>query len=72
LNIIANINKPVKIRIILYDTFGRVACNTSEYDALKAGQQSISISTASLGQGVYFCRIETGSLSETRKVILMR
>ena len=72
LNIIANTNKPGIIRIILYDTFGRIAWASFEYYSFTTGQQSISISTADLVQGIYFCRIETGTLSETRKVILLR
>jgi len=42
------------------------------HPGLEAGRQFISVDAANLAPGMYFCRIQTESSTEIKKVILGR
>lgn len=60
------------IRLSLFDTYGNQVLNVSRQFSRQSGERSISVDTGNLSPGMYFCRIQTESLTEIRKIILSR
>ena len=67
-----NTVKPGYIGVTLFDTYGKIVNRKLAYEACSAGQQQLTVTTVDLDPGIYFCRIETETFSEIRKVILTR
>jgi photosystem II stability/assembly factor-like uncharacterized protein len=64
---------PVKSRVMLkvYDLLGRqVAVLVNEFQ--NAGYKSVTFNAGNLPSGIYFCIIEAGTFTETKKLILLR
>ena len=60
-----------EVTLAVYDLLGRqVAVLASE--ELAAGRYSREWNAADVPSGVYFCRLNAGSFSQTRKIILMK
>jgi L-ascorbate metabolism protein UlaG (beta-lactamase superfamily) len=60
-----------EVTLAVYDLLGRrVAVLVSE--KLAAGRYSREWNAAEIPSGVYFCRLNAGSFSQTRKIILMK
>ena len=62
-------DSPVKIS--LFDALGREIV-TEQTELRKAGSYSFVIDGTQLPGGIYFCRLTTGQLSQTRSVLHMR
>ena len=59
------------VSVKIFDILGReVATLVSEFK--QAGTYPATWNAASVGSGVYFCKMQSGSFSETRKMILMK
>ncbi len=57
--------------MIVYDVLGQtVAELVNGYKS--AGEHRVQFDATTLSNGVYFYRLETGSRTETRKMLLMR
>ncbi len=55
----------------VYDVLGREVA-TLVNEALKAGTYKIQFNAANFASGVYFYRLQSGSLTNTKKLILMK
>jgi hypothetical protein len=55
----------------IYDILGREV-KTLITEELVAGIHEVELNAFSLPSGVYFCRLQSGSFSETKKMILLR
>jgi hypothetical protein len=65
------IPKADNVKLIIYDMLGReVAAPVSEFR--QAGIYKVPFDASSLSSGVYFYRLETGSFTETKKMLLMK
>jgi polygalacturonase len=59
------------VSVKIYDLLGReVATLANEFK--QAGVYSATWNAASFGSGVYFCKMQSGSFTATRKVVLMK
>ena len=59
------------VSLIIYDALGReVSLLVSK--VLEAGTYTKQWNASALQSGVYFCRLQTGSFSETKKLVLLR
>ncbi|MDP2037534.1 MAG: T9SS type A sorting domain-containing protein [Ignavibacteria bacterium] len=62
-----------KVSLIVYDVLGReVAILVNEYKQPGSYNSQFSIRNSQLPTGVYFYRLQSGSYSETKKMILLR
>ncbi len=65
------ISKAGVVSVKIYDLLGReVTTLVNEFK--QAGSYSATWNAANFGSGVYFCKMQSGSFSETRKMILMK
>ncbi len=65
------LSKAGVVSVKIYDLLGReVATLVNEFK--QAGSYSATWNAANFGSGVYFCKMQSGSFSETRKMILMK
>lgn len=63
---------PDQVRIDLFDTGGRRVTAVQERTTMPAGPHDLLLKTDGLRSGFYFCRIETGSASAARKLVVLR
>ena len=63
--------KQGNVTVSLFDTYGNRVL-IMNHPGLEAGRQFISVDAANLAPGMYFCRIQTESSTEIKKVILGR
>jgi len=65
------INKNIPVNLVVYDILGnKVAELVNEIQ--RAGSYKINFNAAGLSSGVYFCRLNAGGITETRKLILIK
>jgi len=65
------ISKAGVVSVKIYDLLGReVATLVNEFK--QAGSYSATWNAANFGSGVYFCKMQSGSFGETRKMMLMK
>ena len=69
-SLVCNSGKTEQISLGIYDTYGH--CVLKKTEQLKQSSQPIIIDGSSLSPGIYFCRIQGGSWTEVRKVIMNR
>ena len=60
-----------EVRLVVYDLFGR-AVKTLVHTQQAAGRYDVPFDADNLASGTYFYRIEAGSFSQTRKLILLK
>jgi endonuclease I len=65
------------VSLWVYDVAGRLVRNLVEGNSLEAGRHEVtwdgqSESGRAVGAGVYFCRLQAGSFSETRRMVRTR
>jgi hypothetical protein len=72
LNISFSLQGSGTVRISLLDAFGREVARLADESGVTAGTFSGSYSIGNLNPGVYYCRIQTGSFTTVKKVILSR
>lgn len=66
-----SIAEPSNVKLVVHDILGReVATLVNEYK--DAGYYNVSWDASKIPSGVYFYRIQAGSFSKTKKLILMR
>lgn len=59
------------VTLKVFDVLGReVATLLNEYK--EAGTHSVEFNAIDLPSGVYFCRLNTGAFSQTKKMLLLR
>lgn len=63
--------RPGAVRLTLHDVSGRTVRVLTE-DGFAAGRHAIGLSARGLGAGIYFVRLESGSLRQNRKLVLLR
>jgi len=61
-----------EVRMALYDVQGRLVLELLDRGQLKPGEFALPIRTAALPAGASLCRLEAGTTSVTRKVIVIR
>lgn len=66
-----NLPEPGFVTLKVYDFLGR-EIETLISDSLKAGDHSINLNATNLPEGIYFCRLETGAIVVTQKLLLVR
>ena len=59
------------VRIFIYDILGNHVA-TLVNERLPAGNYQVSFDGSSLASGVYFCKMQTGSYNQTKKLVLMK
>ena len=59
------------VRLAVYDILGRVVKILFDEDT-KAGLFTVNFNAGSLSSGLYFCKLETPSYSEVRKMLLLK
>jgi hypothetical protein len=64
------ISRPAYIKINLYDTSGRRACNILETNLI-AGQHAVDLRTHNLPCGLYFVSLESENVTLTKEIILV-
>ena len=64
---------PVTGRVILnvYNVLGNLVATLAD-EVQSAGYKSVQWDASDIPAGVYFCRLETGLLTETRKLVLLK
>ena len=72
LNITFSLPESGMARITLLDAFGREVARLADETGAPAGTFSGSYTVGSLNPGVYYCRIQAGSFTTVKKVILSR
>jgi photosystem II stability/assembly factor-like uncharacterized protein len=60
-----------RVKIVLYDLLGRELRLLTD-EIRKPGIYSVSFSSAGLSSGVYFYRIQAGSYSESKKMVILK
>jgi len=60
-----------KVKLTVFDVLGR-RVQTLINDNKNAGIQSVIFDASLLSSGVYFYRLEAGSLAETKRMVLLR
>jgi len=66
-----SIPKEGKIKLTIYNALGQVVA-TLLNETKKAGSYSIEFNNASLSSGLYFYKFESGSFSESKKMLLLK
>ncbi|MBI2418113.1 MAG: T9SS type A sorting domain-containing protein [Ignavibacteriales bacterium] len=59
------------VKLIVYDMLGNTVA-TLVNGSQTAGEHTVSFNAAGIASGVYFYRLQTGKLNETRKMLLVR
>ena len=59
------------VRLLLYDLAGRLVATIVD-GVQEAGDKRVEIRAGSLATGDYFCRLQAGTRSQTRKMLLVR
>jgi Secretion system C-terminal sorting domain len=62
---------PGAVSLKVYNLLGQVVCTLAEGE-YRAGVQRISWNAAGLPSGVYLCRIESGGVSKTTRLLLLK
>lgn len=70
-NIAFSVPKTSLVIIAIYDALGREV-NTLVRENMSAGTHEVSFNARHLPSGIYFCRMISGSFSETKKMVLMK
>ena len=60
-----------EVDITLYDVMGRVVRRLVS-GSRPAGFHQVSVDASGLPSGVYFCRMQAGSFTETRRLVLVK
>ncbi len=60
-----------RVRLIVYDVLGREV-RTLVDEVKRSGAYSVRFNGRTLPSGVYFCRLQSGSFVETKKLVLLR
>jgi hypothetical protein len=60
-----------RVTIMLYDVAGREVMEIADNE-FEPGYHERTISASGLGSGVYFCRMVSGSFTESRKLLLLK
>jgi hypothetical protein len=55
----------------VYDVLGREVA-TLVHEVKQAGSYPAIWNAASFGSGIYFCKMQTGSFTETKKMLLVK
>jgi hypothetical protein len=58
------------VTITIYDILGRVVSSVNEFK--KAGSYQYDFDGSALASGLYFYKVESGSFSETKKMVLIK
>jgi len=58
------------VRITLINAFGKTILS-SDYPSQNQGIQTLTFSLPELGQGIYYCRVENGSFTCIKKIIII-
>jgi hypothetical protein len=66
------LSNPSEVRVALYDVQGRLVLTLLDRGEFKAGEFSLPVRSAGLPVGAYLCRVEVGSTSVTRKLLVVR
>ena len=66
-----SIPEPMAVKLVVYDVLGRNV-RTLVDETQTAGNKTVRFDASSLPSGVYLYRLQAGSFSETRKLILLR
>jgi len=67
-----NAGKQDLFRISVYNTYGNEVLVLNRQGTQQSGMQMIVVDASRLEPGMYFCRIQTNSWTEVRKIILSR
>ena len=65
-----NLEKAGSVSLTVYDLNGRVISTPIKDQQQDAGTNEIQFNGSGLNPGIYFYRIETGSLSEVQKMVI--
>lgn len=60
------------VSLRVYDVLGRQAATLLDHTRMSAGTQLVPFDASHLASGVYFYRLETPKLSQTRKMVVMK
>ena len=63
--------KAGRVKISVYNQLGQQVALIADRD-YSSGEYSINFNGASLASGVYYYRIEAGSFTETKKMVLLK
>ncbi len=71
-----DISKRTRVRISIYDAAGRAVCLLMD-DIVDGGRHEVvwngrNSAGASVATGVYFCRMNAGEITQTKKMVLLR
>ena len=61
-----------QVNLRVYDVLGREVAVLLDEARLSAGVQRLAFDASNLASGIYFYRLESGTMQQTRKLILMR
>lgn len=63
--------EPQDVRLTVYDLLGRkIQTLVEEY--MQAGIHAIAFDASDLSSGIYFCRLQSGDMVETRRMVLLK
>jgi len=60
-----------RVSLVIYDVTGRIAARLTD-GMLSSGAHSMTFDGSALSSGIYFARLEAGSASQTRKLVLLK
>lgn len=66
-----NLPSSMNVRVAVYDLTGREVAEILNTH-LTAGRHSVTLDAAGIAAGVYVCRLESGSLKATQKLVLIK
>ena len=64
-----SLSQPADVNLSLYDISGRLVLAKSY--ALPTGEQDINIGLGKLAKGVYTVQVETGGITQTKRIVVM-
>jgi hypothetical protein len=70
-NLTCTIGKGGFVSVKVYDLLGREVA-TLVNEIKQAGSYSVTWNAAGVGSGMYFCRMQSGSFAETKKIVLAK
>ena len=60
------------VKLVVYDIIGRVVATLVNNEFKEAGNYKVDFNALNLSSGVYFYRIETGSFTDIKKMVLIK
>ena len=63
--------RTTRVRVELFDVLGRSVCLLTDA-VLPAGEHDVAVNGTSLPSGLYFARLQSGSMQATHKLLLMK